>query len=362
MSDFLKPRIEARLDGMVARRDELIARLATPEAAAKPQELSALHRELGTLHSLSELYENYRSQRDQVREHETLLEPGGDRELADLARAELPELIEQTRALADELLDKMLAETGDGNRNAMVEVRAGTGGEEAALFAGDLCGLYTKFAERKKWKVEVMSSSPTDMGGFKDVVLRIQGPNAFHWLQFESGGHRVQRVPATESQGRIHTSAATVAVLAEVEDLEVVIDEKDLRIDTYRASGAGGQHVNKTDSAVRITHEPTGIVVAMQDERSQIKNRAKAMKVLRSRIYEETKRRQDAERAAERKEQVGSGDRSMRVRTYNFPQDRLTDHRIGRNFPLAQVMEGRLDPVLETLLAEDRERRLAQME
>jgi peptide chain release factor 1 len=214
---------------------------------------------------------------------------------------------------------------------------------------------------RMGWSVEPMHSSEADHGGFKEVIFALRGDGVFHFMQFESGGHRVQRVPETEAKGRVHTSAATVAVLPEVEDVEIDILDKDLKVDTFRSSGAGGQHVNKTESAVRITHVPTGFVVACQEERSQHKNRAKALKLLRSRIYDHQKRQAEAARAAERKEQVGSGDRSERVRTYNFPQDRLTDHRLQRNFTLSQVMEGKLEPVVEALLADDRERRLEQI-
>ncbi|MEC7724102.1 MAG: peptide chain release factor 1, partial [Planctomycetota bacterium] len=286
---------------------------------------------------------------------------GEDKELAELARMEIPELEEQLTSESAQLLDLMLAEVGDDRRNCIVEIRAGTGGDEAALFVRDLLTLYQRYGSRMGWTIEPMNSVPTETGGFKEATIGIKGKNVFHAMQFESGGHRVQRVPETEAKGRVHTSAATVAVLPEVEEVDVHIDAGDLRIDTYRASGAGGQHVNKTDSAVRITHLPTGTVVACQDERSQIKNRSKAMTLLRSRIYEAEQRRVAAERAAERKEQVGTGDRSDRVRTYNFPQDRLTDHRLGKNFALAQVMEGKLEPIIGALQLNLREQRIAAL-
>jgi len=278
--------------------------------------------------------------------------------MAELAAAELPDLRERVQPAVDGLVDSLLAEGSDDRRDCIVEIRAGTGGEEAALFARDLCTLYQRYATRMGWSFEPMDATPAEQGGFKEIVFALRGKNVFQAMQFESGGHRVQRVPETEAKGRVHTSAATVAVLAEAEEVEVKIDDKDLRVDTYRSSGAGGQHVNKTESAVRITHIPTGTVVACQEERSQLKNRQRAMVVLRSRIYDAQKRAADAARAAERKEQVGSGDRSDRIRTYNFPQDRLTDHRLNRNFSLAQVMEGKMDPVVQALQTDARERRI----
>jgi peptide chain release factor 1 len=278
-----------------------------------------------------------------------------------LAGAEIPDLEASIASESEALLDLMLADVGDDRRNCIVEIRAGTGGDEAALFVRDLIGVYQRYGARMGWTVEPMSSVPTETGGFKEAVFTVRGKSVFHFLQFESGGHRVQRVPETEAKGRVHTSAATVAVLPEVEEVEVHIDPQDLRLDTYRASGAGGQHVNKTDSAVRITHIPTGTVVACQEERSQLKNRNKAMSLLRSRIYESQKRAAEAARAAERREQVGTGDRSDRVRTYNFPQDRLTDHRLNKNFPLAQIMEGKLEPIIQGLQHAQRERRIAEL-
>ncbi len=358
---LLRPRIQARLDTMVARQRELLAQAADPDLARRPDRLAAIQRELGGLQSVVARYDGFRSLQAQIQEHEALLAPGGDVDLADLARAELPELQDAARAAADMLIDTLLAEQGDDRRDCIVEVRAGTGGEEAALFARDLFSIYQRYSSRMGWDIELMHTSEAEQGGFREIIFAVRGQGVFHRLQFESGGHRVQRVPATEAKGRVHTSAATVAVLPEVEDVEVEIDEKDLKVDTYRSSGAGGQHVNKTESAVRITHLPSGLVVACQEERSQHKNRARAMKVLRSRLYEKQKRDLEAARAAERKDQVGSGDRNERIRTYNFPQDRLTDHRLGRNFSLAQILEGKLEPVVDALIADDRERRLEQI-
>lgn len=352
---FLRPRVRQRLDGMVARVQQLLAQSSSPEFLEHVDRLAGLQRELGQLTPMVERYNEHKKLVEQIEEHRELRD-GDDRELAALARDELPELERRASREAEELLDRMLAGQGDDRRDCIVEIRAGTGGEEASLFTRDLVGLYQRFAARKGWKFEPMHSTPTEQGGFKDVVFALRGTNVFHDMQFESGGHRVQRVPETEARGRVHTSAATVAVLAEVEEVEVTIDPGDLRVDTYRASGAGGQHVNKTDSAVRITHIPTGTVVACQEERSQHKNKAKAMTLLRSRIYEAQQRATDAARAAERREQVGSGDRSDRIRTYNFPQDRLTDHRLNKNFALAQVLEGRLETVIEGLQRDRRER------
>jgi peptide chain release factor 1 len=358
---FLRPRVQSKLDGMAARQQELLAQLADPQVIARPDRLAALQRELGGLSRPVVAYEEYRKVLRQIDDHRALLQPGGDRELAELARSELPQLETDARGRADGLIDMLLSGQGDDRRDCIVEIRAGTGGEEAALFARALSDLYQRYAARMRWSVEPMHSSEADHGGFKEVIFALRGDGVFHYMQFESGGHRVQRVPETEAKGRVHTSAATVAVLPEVEDVEIEILDKDLKVDTFRSSGAGGQHVNKTESAVRITHVPTGFVVACQEERSQHKNRAKALKLLRSRIYDHQKRQADAARAAERKEQVGSGDRSERVRTYNFPQDRLTDHRLQRNFTLSQVMEGKLEPVVDALLADDRERRLEEI-
>ncbi|HEB54553.1 MAG TPA: peptide chain release factor 1 [bacterium] len=356
----LHPKVRQRLDRMVARANELMAQSSAPEYLDKPEQLSAIHRELGEMTPTVQRYQDYLGKLQQLEDNRALA-AGDDRELAELAALEIPELEEQLRREADALLDSMLAAEGDDSRNCIVEVRAGTGGDEAALFVRDLVALYQRYGSRMGWSIEPMHSVPTETGGFKEATFAIKGRNVFHAMQFESGGHRVQRVPETEAKGRVHTSAATVAVLPEVEEVEVHIDPQDLRIDTYRSSGAGGQHVNKTDSAVRITHLPTGTVVACQEERSQIKNRQKAMSLLRSRIYEAEQRRVKAERAAERREQVGSGDRSDRIRTYNYPQDRVTDHRLNRNFALQQVMEGKLDPIIEALQHDLRERRIAEL-
>lgn len=286
-----------------------------------------------------------------------------DKEMAEIAREELDRLDAELPALEREVQLMLLPKDAADERNVILEVRAGTGGDEAALFAGDLFRMYERYAQKQGWTVELISASEGEVGGYKEIVAEISGKGVFARLKFESGVHRVQRVPATEAGGRIHTSAATVAVLPEPEDVDVEIDDKDLRIDVYRASGAGGQHVNKTESAVRITHLPTGIVVAQQDEKSQHKNKARAMQILRARIYEAERERIDRERAAERKGQVGSGDRSERIRTYNFPQSRVTDHRINLTLhKLDQVLEGEaLDEIISALIAEDQAERLAAL-
>jgi peptide chain release factor 1 len=356
----LRPKIQQKLDGLAARVQELLAQAADPKVLERPERLAALNKELGLATPVVALYRDYQKLVQEIADCEAMA-AGADRDFADLAAAELPDLRARLQPAIDGLVDALLAEDGDDRRDCIVEIRAGTGGEEAALFARDLCTLYQRYATRMGWSFEPMDATPAEQGGFKEIVFALRGRNVFAAMQFESGGHRVQRVPETEAKGRVHTSAATVAVLPEVEEVEIRIDDKDLRVDTYRSSGAGGQHVNKTESAVRITHIPTGTVVACQEERSQLKNRQRAMALLRSRIYDAQKRAVDAARAAERKEQVGSGDRSDRIRTYNFPQDRLSDHRINRNFSLAQVMEGKLDPVVQALQADARERRIESL-
>ncbi len=284
-----------------------------------------------------------------------------DAEMGEVAREELAALLPRIEELERELQMRLLPKDAADDRNVILEIRAGTGGDEAALFAGDLFRMYQRYAQSRGWQVEVLSASESERGGYKEIIAAIRGAGAFARLKFESGVHRVQRVPETETQGRIHTSAATVAVLPEAEEVDVRIDEKDLRIDVFRASGPGGQSVNTTDSAVRITHLPTGIVVTQQDEKSQHKNKAKAMKVLRARLYEMERRRQMEERSAERRGQIGSGDRSERIRTYNFPQGRVTDHRINLTlYKLGEIMEGEgLEELVQALITEDRAARLA---
>ena len=356
--------LDDKLEAVVSRHDELSDRVATHESPGSTDYVQML-RELADLGPLVEAIADYRQAGKELAEAEAMMaEPESDAELRTLAeqeqqalKARLPELEQRVKLL---LLPKDSADS----RNVILEVRAGTGGDEAALFAGELLRMYQRYAESHGWRFELLDQSETEIGGCKEASAAVSGSEVFARLKFESGVHRVQRVPVTESGGRIHTSAATVAVLPEPEEVEVEVDESELRIDTYRSQGAGGQHVNTTDSAVRITHLPSGIVVSCQDEKSQHKNRAKAFKVLRARLYDHQRQQIDAERAADRKSQVGSGDRSERIRTYNFPQARVTDHRINLTlYKLDKVLTGEaLDEAIEALIAEDQAERLAALE
>jgi peptide chain release factor 1 len=352
--------IDASLDVVLRRHDELAARLARPQDDAREfQRLAREHAELGPV---VEAIRALRRARAELADLE-LLVSGDDAEMKALAQLEYYDLKARLPAMERALMLMLLPKDAADAGNAILEVRAGTGGDEAALFASDLFRMYQRYAALRGWRFEVMELAQTSLGGLKEGIASISGPGVFARLKFESGVHRVQRVPATESSGRLHTSAATVAVLPEAEDIDIRIEEKDLRVDVYRAQGAGGQHVNTTDSAVRITHLPTGIVVTQQDEKSQHKNRAKAMKILRARLYEAERQRQESARAADRHEQVGSGDRSQRIRTYNFPQDRVTDHRVELTLHrIDQVMDGSaLDGLVEALVAADEARRLAEL-
>ena len=346
-----------------ARRvEELEREMSAPGAASNPAVFKELVREHQHLTELGRAEEEWRRVKAMLAENaEVLADAAGDPELAEIARAEKADLEARAAAAERRLLERMLPPDPDDSRNTILEIRAGTGGEEAALFAGDLYRMYVHFADSKGWKTSVIDASPSELGGYKEIVFSVEGTDVYKTLRYESGGHRVQRVPETEAQGRIHTSAATVAVLPAVEEIsEVEIKPEELRIDLFCASGPGGQKVNKTESAIRITHLPTGLVVACQDERSQNRNREKAMRVLASRLLD-LRRQQDHDKlASERKSQIGSGDRSERVRTYNFPQNRLTDHRINLTlYSLDQVMEGHLDEVIDALQAKDIEMRLA---
>ncbi len=348
------------LDLILRRHEEIGARLTEGVAGA---EYSALSRELSELEPVVAAIKSFRAKEKERRDLETMLEdPGLDPEMRVMASAELAAAETDSETMARAIRVSLLPKDAADEGNAILEVRAGTGGDEAALFAGDLFRMYVKYAERKRWTVEVLSMSEGTAGGYKEIVAEIAGRGVFARLKFESGVHRVQRVPATETQGRIHTSAATVAVLPLAEEADFVINDADLKIDTMRSSGAGGQHVNKTESAIRITHMPTGVVVAMQEERSQHRNRAKAMALLRSRILDARNQKLDAERAEERRSQVGSGDRSQRIRTYNFPQGRVTDHRVNLTlYSLERIMDGEgLDEIIDALTAERQAELLAQ--
>lgn len=338
-----------RLADVEARYEELESQLADPLIASDHVRFSALHKEFVGMKDVVETWREYRKAKLDHEEARSLLH-ADDQDIRELAKMEFEELNERIPELEQQLRLLLLPRDPMDDRNIIVEIRAGAGGDESALFSGDLLEMYTRYAANRRWKVEVLSASEGTAGGFKEVVALISGDQVYSSLKWESGVHRVQRVPATETQGRIHTSTATVAIMPEADEVEVNIDPNDLRIDTYRASGAGGQHVNRTDSAVRITHIPTGIVATCQDEKSQHKNRARALKMLSSRILDEQNRKQASERAELRRDQVGTGDRSERIRTYNLPQNRLTDHRIGLTmYKLDAVLMGELDEVIEAL-------------
>ena len=346
---MIKPFLRQQLERYPVRLQELDFFLQQPDIANDMERYRALTREHAEVSEIAGQYGRYLQREKDLasaREMET------DAEMAEMAREEIATIESELPQLEDDLQKLLIPKDPDDVRNTFLEIRAGTGGDEAALFAGDLLRMYTKFAERQGWRTEIMSESEGEVGGFKEVVIRVMGDGVYGKLKFESGGHRVQRVPATETQGRIHTSACTVAALPEPDEAQAVqINPADLRIDTFRASGAGGQHINKTDSAVRITHIPTGIVAECQDDRSQHRNKAKALQVLAARIKEKERAERAAKEAATRKGLIGSGDRSDRIRTYNFPQGRLTDHRINLTlYKLSAVMEGELDEVVEALL------------
>ncbi|NDP46944.1 MAG: peptide chain release factor 1 [Sulfuriferula multivorans] len=356
--------MKASLTDKLARADErleeLDALLSQPEIASDMERYRKLTREHADLTPVVELYRQYRQvEADQQTARELLADP----DMRDLAEAELADSAERITQLENELQTALLPKDPNDERNIFLEIRAGTGGDESALFAGNLLRMYTRYAERQGWKVEVVSENPGEVGGYKEAIVRIAGQGAYSRLKFESGGHRVQRVPETESQGRIHTSACTVAVMPEVDEVsEITINPADLRVDTYRASGAGGQHINKTDSAIRITHLPTGLVVECQDDRSQHRNRAQAMSVLAARLKDRELQALQAAEASTRKSLVGTGDRSDRIRTYNFPQGRITDHRINLTlYKIDAMMDGELTELFDALAAEHQAELLATL-
>jgi peptide chain release factor 1 len=353
--------LQERLESLENQYVGLEERLADPEVIRNQEEYQKFRKEHAELTPLVQAFRRHRQLQKELADSQTLLREEADEELKALAREEIQSLKEKLEAVEEELRLLLLPKDPYDDKNVVLEIRAGTGGEEAALFAADLFRMYSRLAERRGWKVEVLSHSPTGLGGIKEIIAAVAGDRVYSQLKYESGAHRVQRVPETESQGRIHTSAVTVAVLPEAEEVEVQINPEELRIDVFRSSGPGGQHVNTTDSAVRITHLPTGLVVTCQDEKSQHKNKAKALKVLRARLFDIKQQEQQREIAQERRSQVGSGDRSERIRTYNFPQGRISDHRIGLTlYRLPEILEGELDELIQALTTHYRTEALKQ--
>ncbi len=356
----MKASIAAKLAQLSARLEELNQLLSSENVTADLDNYRRLSREHAEISPVVKLYERHRAAEQEVHGAQTMI---SDPEMKELAEAEIREGKQKLAQIEAELQRRLLPHDPNDDRNTFLEVRAGTGGDESALFAGDLIRMYSRYAERHGWRVEVVSQSQGEQGGFKEIIAKISGQGAYSRLKFESGGHRVQRVPATETQGRIHTSACTVAVMPEADKIgEVVLNPTELRVDTFRASGAGGQHINKTDSAVRVTHLPTGIVVECQDDRSQHKNKAQALSVLAARIKDKQLRERQAKEAATRKSLIGSGDRSERIRTYNFPQGRVTDHRINLTlYKMDQIMDGEMDDLINALIAEHQTEQLAAL-
>lgn len=350
-----------KLDFIEGKYEELSKKISDPEVIADQSLFQKLCKENSELEHIVVKYRAYKDVLKRIGEDKEMLNEKLEHEMKELFEEEIKELGESKENLEKELKFLLLPRDPNDDKNVFIEIRGGTGGEEAALFAGDLFRMYTRYAERHNWKIEIMSSNPTDLGGFKEIVFMVKGKGAYSRLKYESGVHRVQRVPETEASGRIHTSASTVAVLPEAEDVEIQINPKDLRIDVYRSTGHGGQCVNTTDSAVRITHIPTGLVVTCQDEKSQLKNKEKAMKVLKARLFEMENEKKRSERAEERKSQVGTGDRSERIRTYNYPQSRVTDHRIGLTlYKLEAFLDGDMDEVIDSLITADQAEKIKE--
>lgn len=355
LQDLLGRKVEV----LERRKREIETEIEQPGRAGRSG-YGELLREFGTINKVLEPWGRWIQVRRNLAETREMIE-GADQEMAALAEEELPVLEREDKRLEELLLDHLLEDDPDSNRPALMEIRAGTGGEEAALFAADLTRVYQRYAVLRGWKVEVMDSSPSDMGGLKEIILKVSGDDVFREMRWESGGHRVQRVPATETQGRIHTSAATVAVMPEAEAVDFELKPEDLEFTAMRAGGPGGQSVNKTESAVRVVHIPTGLMVKCQEDKSQLRNREKALALLRARLYEIERQKREALRQDLRRNQVGSGDRSERIRTYNFPQNRVTDHRINENYSLEKILEGHLEGLVQALLTADREAKLAAL-
>lgn len=351
-----------KLQAVADRYEELGELLSDPEVIADSQRFMKLSKEMGSIRETVEKYNRYKDVMSQISENDELLREKLDDEMNAMVKDDLKGLNAEREQLEHEITLLMLPQDPNDDKNIIMEIHGAAGGDEASLFAADLFNMYSKYAEREGWNVEVADRNETEVGGFKEIVLIISGNKVYSKLKYESGAHRVQRVPVTESAGRVHTSTATVGVMPEAEDVDIDIDQKDIRVDVYRSSGAGGQHINKTSSAVRMTHLPTGIVVAMQDQRSQQQNRAKAMEILRARVYDYYHSREQNEYDAERKSAVGTGDRSERIRTYNFPQNRVTDHRIGLTLnKLDRVMNGELDEVIDALVLADQAEKMERL-
>jgi peptide chain release factor 1 len=352
-----------RLQAVEDRYDKLNELLSDPEIVNDPKKLREYSKEQSDIQATVEAYREYKDINQQFKDAKAMLDEKLDAEMREMVKEEVSELEEQIDALEERLKILLIPKDPNDDKNVIMEVRGAAGGDEAALFAGDLYRMYSRYAESQGWKIEVMEATSTGVGGYKEIIFMITGNGAYSKMKYENGAHRVQRVPETESGGRIHTSTATVACLPEAEEVEVDIHEKDIRVDTFASSGPGGQSVNTTMSAVRLTHMPTGVVVSCQDEKSQIKNKEKAMKVLRARVYDKFQREVQAEYDANRKSAVGTGDRSERIRTYNFPQNRVTDHRIGLTIQkLDQILEGKMDEVIDALIIEDQSKLLERME
>ncbi|QWC22674.1 peptide chain release factor 1 [Bacillus haikouensis] len=352
-----------RLQAVEDRYDKLNELLSDPEIVNDPKKLREYSKEQSDIQATVEAYREYKDISQQFKDAKAMLDEKMDADMREMVKEEVSELEEQIHALEERLKILLIPKDPNDDKNVIMEVRGAAGGDEAALFAGDLYRMYSRYAESQGWKIEVMEATSTGVGGYKEIIFMITGNGAYSKMKYENGAHRVQRVPETESGGRIHTSTATVACLPEAEEVEVDIHEKDIRVDTFASSGPGGQSVNTTMSAVRLTHMPTGVVVSCQDEKSQIKNKEKAMKVLRARVYDKFQREVQAEYDANRKSAVGTGDRSERIRTYNFPQNRVTDHRIGMTIQkLDQILEGKMDEVIDALIIEDQSKLLERME
>ncbi|GEP20063.1 peptide chain release factor 1 [Pediococcus argentinicus] len=351
-----------KLQAVADRYSELSELLADPDVLADSQKYTALSKEEGELRETVDKYKQYRDVVEQISDNEELQQEKLDPDMDALVKSELSELREQRDKLEEEIKILMLPSDPNDEKNIIMEIHGAAGGDEASLFAADLYNMYSRYAESQGWTVEIVDENPTDVGGFKEIVLMISGDKVYSKLKYENGAHRVQRVPTTESAGRVHTSTSTVGVMPEAEDVDITLDPKDIRTDVYRSSGAGGQHINKTSSAVRMTHLPSGIVVAMQDERSQQQNREKAMRILKARVYDYYQTQETDAYNAERKSAVGTGDRSERIRTYNFPQNRVTDHRIGLTLnKLDRVMNGELQEIIDALILDDQAKKMEQL-